>query len=78
MIEEVFLRRYSGAQIVVGSIVLGLIGLMPLQLYGWFGPKGGNPIGLGFLMIVTVPVAAVGIAVGLVKMLVELFLRGRR
>lgn len=78
MTEEAFLRRFSGAQIVVGSIVLGLIGFMPLQLSIWFGPKDGNPIGLGFLMILTVPVAAVGIAVGLVKMLVELFLRGRR
>ena len=76
-IEEALVRRFSGARIVVGSTVLGLAGFMPLQIYIWFGPKDGNPIGLGLLAVATLPFAAVGIAVGLIKMLVELFHGGR-
>lgn len=76
-IEEVFLRRFPGARIVIGSLALGAIGFLPLQLYIWFGPKDGNPIGLGLLAVVMVPLAAVGTAVGLIKMLVERFQRGR-
>ena len=76
-IEDAFLRRFSGAKIVIGSLVLGLIGIMPLSLYIRFGPKDGNPIGLGLLAVVTMPLAAVGMAVGLIKMLVELLQRDR-
>jgi hypothetical protein len=46
---------------------------MPLLLYVWFGPKDGNPIGLGLLAFVTLPFAGVGIAIGLVKTLFEFF-----
>jgi hypothetical protein len=46
---------------------------MPLLLYVWFGPKDGNPIGLGLLAFVTPPFAGVGIAIGLVKTLFEFF-----
>jgi hypothetical protein len=71
--EQAFLRRFSGAKIVVGSVVLALAGYMPLQLYIWFGPKDGNPIGLGLLAFATLPFAAAGVAVGAIKMLVERF-----
>ena len=41
------------------------------------GPEDGNPIGLGLLAFATSPFAAVGVAVGAIKMLVERFHRGR-
>lgn len=74
-LEQAFLRRFSGAKIVVGSVVLALAGYMPLQLYVWFGPEHGNPIGLGLLALATPPFAAIGAAVGAIKMLVERFRR---
>ena len=76
-IEEAVLRRFSGAKILAASVVLGLAGYLPLQLYIWFGPADGNPIGLGLLAFATLPFAAIGAAVGAIKMLVERFQRGR-
>jgi hypothetical protein len=76
--EEGLLRRFSGRKIIRGSIILALAGVMPLLLYIWLGPRDGNPIGLGLLAMVTLPVAAFGLLVGLVKLLVEsLQRRGR-
>lgn len=72
-IEEALLRRFSGIRIVIGSFCLGLLGYLPLQLYIWFGPTDGNPIGLGLLAFVAVPFAAVGVMVGTIKVLVEFF-----
>ncbi|MFO1224372.1 MAG: hypothetical protein U1E90_14865 [Burkholderiaceae bacterium] len=76
-IEEGLLRRFSGLQIVLASVVLGAAGVGPLLLYIAFGPSDGNPIGLGLLAVVTVPVVAVVAGVGVIKMLVEHFTRGR-
>jgi hypothetical protein len=75
-LEENLLRRFSGPQIVAASLALGAGGLAPLALYSAFGPPHGNPIGLGLLAALAVPVALVGVFVGLVKTLVQLF--GRR
>jgi hypothetical protein len=68
----------SGSRIIAGSLIAGLCGIGPLALYILFGPADGNPVGLGLLAAVTVPVVGVGLAVGFVKMLIELFVgRGR-
>ncbi len=76
-IEAALVRRFSGLQILLASIVLGIAGTAPLFLYIAFGPADGNPIGLGLLAVAAVPLAAVGAAVGVVKMLVERFVRGK-
>lgn len=70
------LKRWSGAKIVLGSLALGAAAVLPLSLYIAFGPKDGNPIGLGLLAVAGVPIAAVGVFVGVVKLLVERFTRG--
>lgn len=62
-----FLRRSAGAKLVIGSVALGLIGYLPLQL----GPEDGNPIGLGLLALAAVPLAAIGVAVGAVALAIE-------
>jgi hypothetical protein len=77
-IEEALLRRFSGLQILTWSIVLGAAGAAPLLAYIAFGPADGNPIGLGLLAVLAVPVGALGAGVGLIKMLVERFTDGRR
>lgn len=76
-IEEALLRRFSGSRILCWSVAFGLAGVAPLLLYIALGPADGNPIGLGLLAVVAVPVGAVGAGVGLVKILVERFGSGR-
>jgi hypothetical protein len=70
-IEEAVLRRWPGLKIMAVSAAFGLGGILPLLLYVAFGPADGNPIGLGLLAVVTVPVGVIGIAAGLVALLVQ-------
>lgn len=76
-IEEAILRRWSGLRLMAMSAALGAAGVLPLLLYVAFGPKDGNPIGLGLLAVAAVPVAGVGMAAGAISALVQ-WLRGRR
>lgn len=69
--EEALLRRWSGARILSVSLAAGSAGGLPLLLYILFGPRDGNPIGLGLLAMAAVPVAGMGVLVGLVKYAVE-------
>lgn len=45
--------------------VIACIGILPLLLYILFGPKDGNPIGLGLLFFFTSPIVVVGVTTGL-------------
>ena len=74
-LEETLLRRKSGLSIMVWSLVIGFAGVLPLLLYMALGPADGNPIGLGLLAVVAVPVAGVGVVVGLIVTLVQKFVR---
>lgn len=76
-IEEAILRRWSGLRLMAMSAALGAAGVLPLLLYVAFGPKDGNPIGLGLLAVAALPVAGVGMAAGAISALVQ-WLRGRR
>jgi hypothetical protein len=49
-----------------GLIVMGL-SLAPLLLYIVFGPKDGNPIGLGLLMFFGVPLGLLIFILGAVR-----------
>jgi hypothetical protein len=73
--EEAIIRRFSGAKIFIASLVLGLVCYSPLQLYIWFGPRDGNPIGLGLLAVAGVPISALGMVIGLIMLLVGQFAR---
>ena len=77
-LEESLLRRWKGLRIVAISLALGLIGVLPLLLYIALGPKDGNPIGLGLLAVLTVPVATIGVLVGLIRLVVEVVALRRR
>jgi hypothetical protein len=48
-----------------------------LLVYVAFGPKDGNPIGLGLLAVVAVLIATIGVVVGLIWLVVEVFRRKR-
>lgn len=72
-LEEALLRRMSGSTIMVWSLVIGLGGALPLLLYMALGPADGNPIGLGLLAMVAVPVGGVGLVVGLIVTLARQF-----
>jgi hypothetical protein len=51
--------------------------VLPLLAYIAFGPKDGNPIGLGLLAVFAVPIATIGVLVGLIRLVVEVFVRER-
>lgn len=57
------MKRYIGLWIGLALIALSLA---PLLLYVLFGPKDGNPIGLGLLVVVGVPVGVAVSVIGLV------------
>jgi len=50
----------------VGLFIVGA-SLAPLLLYIVFGPKDGNPIGLGLLMTFGLPVGLIFLVIGLVR-----------
>ena len=76
--EEAFVRRWTGMQMIRGSALLAAAGIAPLLLYALVGPSDGNPIGLGLLAVATVPIAGIGLVIGVVKLAVEHFgQRGR-
>jgi hypothetical protein len=56
----------------VGLLIAG-VGYVPLQLYIIFGPRDGNPIGLGLLFVVGMLAGLIVIAVGFIKMAVQHF-----
>lgn len=63
--------RSRGLRILRGSLLAGAIGIAPLLLYALLGPADGNPIGLGLLAMLAVPVALIGGLIGIVTLVVE-------
>jgi hypothetical protein len=70
MMSEKLRSGVAGSTMLAAGIAVLLFGAGPLLLYGLFGPADGNPIGLGLMMIVAVPVGGMLIAFGLLKMLI--------
>ena len=71
-------KRGVGKRILKTSLVAGAVGVTPLLLYILLGPKDGNPIGLGLLAMLAVPVAGIGAVIGVVTMAVEFFATTKR
>ncbi|HEX5032768.1 MAG TPA: hypothetical protein VFX78_15085, partial [Candidatus Eisenbacteria bacterium] len=57
--EARLIKRWSAARFLIAGIVIAAVGYLPLQLYILFGPRDGNPIGLGLLAIFAIPAGAV-------------------
>jgi hypothetical protein len=77
-VEQPAPKRSKGLTILLGSVAAGVLGIAPLALYIWLGPSDGNPIGLGLLAMLAVPVAIVGAVIGAVSIGMEYFRRTRR
>lgn len=74
LLEERLLARWSATRfLAAGAVIVGL-GYLPLQFYILFGPADGNPIGLGLLAVVAVPLGVLVVAIGLLKLLVGWFI----
>jgi hypothetical protein len=71
--EESLLRRWKGLRIVSVSFILGFVGFVPLLAYMAFGARDGNPIGLGLFAFLALGLATVGVLLGLIKLLMEVF-----
>ncbi len=70
MTQDVTARRWSPRWLVKTGIVIMLLGVGPLLLYALLGPADGNPIGLGLLMVVVVPIGFLLLGIGLLKLLI--------
>ncbi|HAZ12913.1 MAG: hypothetical protein A2X86_08990 [Bdellovibrionales bacterium GWA2_49_15] len=44
-----------------------ILGFLPIILYSLFGPKDGNPIGLGLLSMISAPIGFLVFLIGAVK-----------
>lgn len=74
-VEEVFARVVgwlfrrdapAGHRIMVVGLCLGFLCWLPLLLYIVFGPRDGNPIGLGLLAMLGMPIAIIGASIGVI------------
>ena len=74
MIEGGTDRRPGSVMLMAGIAVL-VLGAGPLLLYMLLGPADGNPIVLGLLAVVAVPVGLGLAAFGLLRMLIEFLVR---
>ena len=56
-------------KLVKAGALLIAVGILPIGLYSLFGPADGNPIGLGLLMVVLVPIGFLLLGTGLLRLL---------
>jgi hypothetical protein len=66
----------SAQWILLTSAKITAIGVAPLLLYALIGPSDGNPIGLGLLAMLAVLVGVLGVALGIVKFVID-FIQSR-
>jgi hypothetical protein len=68
--EHKLLQRWSPMGFIKTGALVMLIGVGPLLLYALLGPADGNPIGLGLLMVVAVPIGFLLLGIGLLRLLI--------
>lgn len=72
-LEERLITRWPASRFLISGVVIAGVGYLPLQLYIVFGPRDGNPIGLGLLAIIAVPAGLMVFTIGLIKLAVGYF-----
>lgn len=55
------------------GLAIAAMGYLPLQLYILFGPRDGNPIGLGLLFVVGLFAGIAVVGIGLISLLWQSF-----
>lgn len=73
--EHELVKRWSGAAFIKAGLVVMAAGFLPIGLYTLFGPADGNPIGLGLLMVVLVPVGFLLAGIGVMRLLIAWLLQ---
>jgi hypothetical protein len=68
--EPKLLQRWSPMAFIKAGALVMLLGAAPLLLYALLGPADGNPIGLGLLMVVAVPIGFLLLGIGLLRLLI--------
>jgi hypothetical protein len=68
--EPKLLQRWRPASFIKAGVLVMLLGAAPLLLYTQLGPADGNPIGLGMLMVVAVPIGFLLLGIGLLRLLI--------
>ncbi len=76
--DEKATAKKCATRYLVAGLVLAGVGYLPLQLYILFGPRDGNPIGLGLLAIVAIPAGFIVCAIGMIKLVIGCFSNGKR
>ncbi|GEM_PF-1495445 len=69
--------RWSLSRFLMVGLIIAVIGYLPLQLYILFGPRDGNPIGLGLLFVIGVFTGLVVVVIGIVKHTIQYFMNGK-
>jgi hypothetical protein len=73
--EHGLIRHFTAAAFAKAGCLLLAIGILPILLYSWLGPADGNPIGLGLLMVVLVPVGFLLLGVAALRWLLAKLLQ---
>jgi hypothetical protein len=68
--EHKLVQRWSPMAFIKAGVLVMLLGAAPLLLYTLLGPADGNPIGLGMLMVVAVPIGFLLLGIGLLRLLI--------
>ena len=68
--QHKLLQRWRPASVIKAGVLVMLLGATPLLLYTLLGPADGNPIGLGMLMAVAVPIGFLLLGIGLLRLLI--------
>lgn len=63
--------------LVIGLIIAG-VGYLPIQLYILFGPRDGNPVGLGLLFVFGIFAGLAVFAIGIIKHAIQYFMNRKR
>ena len=69
-LEHKLLKRWAWTTFAKAGLLLMAVGIGPILLYSLLGPANGNPLGLGLLMVVLVPVGFLLLGIGLLKLAV--------
>lgn len=77
-LAQMLLRRWKGLRIIAISLGIGLAGTLPLLAYIAFGPRDGNPIGLGLLAVLAFAIATIGVLAGMLSVFSQVLARVSR
>lgn len=73
-LEEKLISRWSARTFLIAGALIAAVGYLPLGMYILFGPRDGNPIGLGLLFITATLLGLMIFVIGLIKLIVRYFL----